>query len=520
VARTHKFKIKARTARSSANVDSRDHASHSPFPTANDSGSDVEHVVPLNHNVVNSDLRQLQLPAYITPLSMDIPPDDLHVLMLKNALTFPPMGIANDIIRSFFCYVYPLLPIVRLDTFLAAIQGESGATISPLLFQAVLLAGAVFTDFSRSQHPDFQQSKDVQRLLYGRVKVIFDMDVETNPIVMIQSLLLMTYWHSKLNDAKGRVYWLRIAISLATDIGLNNADLQRDQPKEDAFRRQLWCCCLIRTQLIAIGERRQVELPTAVANDAHVSVARWDSNQLSQALNAYSVPYTGQQLDMLGMSYVQQVKLCQIIQHILDVLYELSGVKTDTPSDSIMLLIPNTRAARSTVVTLDERLREWYKNASQSGVFNRGSGDLDVIFSTHSATLEMLYFTALLAVHRPLMLQQPQQSSAAEALHEFSSTTLRSSASQITEIGRDLDIHHRICHLPPVATTMFMAASIQHLRDAMSTNLERCHSGSLYLGQTLRIFRLLGDRYNHVNTAIDFISRLQNGDHFDHSVAW
>ncbi|KAJ9611688.1 hypothetical protein H2200_004872 [Cladophialophora chaetospira] len=516
-ARTHKFKFKTGPAHVDEGNSDPARLSSSPLLRSLAGDEDLEHIA-VNDEVSHSDPAHIHLPAYITPLPKTIDLENLQVLVQMNALAFPPAELANDMIQSFICYVYPLLPILRLDDFLAAIEGEHGKTISPLLFQAVLFAGAVFTDFSHSQHPSFRQCKDAQKLLFSRVKLLYDMEVETNPLIMIQSLLLMTYWHSQLNDTKGRVYWLRIALSLATEIGLHNSDLQYGEPEEDNLRRRLWCCCLIRSQLISIGERRQVVLPCAA--EINLSFEQWNGGSLSQALDAYSVTHTRQQMDILGCIFIQEVKLCGIIRHILDTLYELSGVRKVPSSDSIMMLIPKAKATGPLVIALDETLREWYKNASQSGAFDCQHGDHDSIVSVHSATLEMLYHTALSAVHRPLMLQQRQHGPATEAMREFSSTTLRSSACRITEIGRDLEIQNEISHLPPVATAIFIAASIQHLKDAMSPNLEKCQSGSFYLGHTLRIFRLLVDRYNHVNTAIEFISRAQNGEHFDHSVEW
>jgi hypothetical protein len=518
-ARTYKFKIKARPASVTDGNKDAARVSSSPRLRSGTEDDTLGHVA-LNNEADNTGEAHLNLPAYITPLPITFDLDDLQVLVQRNALAFPPTDIANDMIRSFMCYVYPLLPILRLDDFLAAMDGVPGKTISPLLFQAVLLAGAVFTDFSHSQHPSFQQSKDVQRLLFGRVKLLYDMEVDTNPLVMVQSLLLMTYWHSRLNDTKGRVYWLRIALSLATEIGLHNSDLQCGEPEEDNFRRRLWCCCLIRTQLICIGERRQVVLPGPAANQVSLTFEQWNGESLSQALDAFSVSHTRQDMDILGSLFVQEVKLCGIIRHVLETLYELSGLRKVASSNSIMMLIPKTRAAAPLAVALDENLRQWYREASLSGAFAHQHGDDDSIVSVHSAILEMLYLTALSVVHRPLMVQQQHEGLATEALREFSSTTLRSSACRITEISRDLELHNQISHLPPVATASFIAASIQHLKDAMSPELQKRQSGSLYLGQTLRIFRLLVDRYNHVNSAVEFITRAQNGEHFDHAVEW
>ncbi|RVX68822.1 hypothetical protein B0A52_07477 [Exophiala mesophila] len=515
--RTHRFRVKARHNHVGEN--SINTSTPLPSPLPDPTTEDHEYgIFEIETNI--GDQGQPHLPAYITPLSKAIHRENLQVLVQRDALAFPPPDIIDEIIRSFLCYVYPLLPIIRLDDFLAAMGLEPGKTISPLLFQAVLLAGAVFTDFSHSQHPSFQRSKDVQKLLFGRVKLLYDMEVESNPVIVIQSLLLMTYWHSQLNDIQGRLHWLRIALSLATEIGLHNPDLHYEELEENNFRRQLWSCCIIRSALICIGERGHVLLPCPVLGPPILSPEHWSSTSLFRALDLYSVSHTGEQMEILGRILIQKVELCRIILHTLDTLYELSGLRRDASSHSIMVLIPKTKGVGSLVIALDEKLREWHDNASQLGLFNRQQGDLGSAVPVHSAILEMLYHTALSTVHRPLMLHHRQLETATGAMRAFSSATLRSSACRITDIGRELDADKRISCLPPVATAMFISATAQHLKDAMSPNMEYRQSGSLYLGHVLRIFRLLNDRYNHVHSAIDFISRVENGEHFDHSLEW
>lgn len=522
--RTHRFRLTTHPKHPHPGQDSIDINTSAPSssPLSNAVTEDQDFGAG-NVNIeakVGGDPGKLHLPAYITPLSTTIDSDILQVLVQTDALVFPPSDITNELIRSFLRYVYPLLPIIRLDDFVMALQGESGATISPLLFQAVLLSGAVFTDFSHSQHASFQQSKQVQKLLFGRAKLLYDMQVELDPTTVIQSLLLMTYWHSQLDDFQGRVYWLRIALSLATETGLDNPDVQYPELEENNFRRQLWSCCIIRSALICIGERRHIVIPCALAGPPILSSEYWNSDSLCRALDSVSTSESRENVETLGGILVQKAELCRIILHILDTLYELSGLRRDAYNNPIMMLVPKATATSSLVVALDEKLREWYENASQLGLFDRQLADHDSIVPVHSAVLEMLYMTALSVVHRPLMLYQQQQGTATEAMRVFSSTTLRSCACRITEIGSELEAKKQICCLPPVTTACLMVATIQHLKDAMSPNLEYCQSGSVYLAHVLRFFRLLTDRYNHVYSAIDFISRVQNGEQFDHSLEW
>lgn len=464
---------------------------------------------------------QLGLPNYITPVPESIDCDVLRLLNHKGAISIPSKDVVDELLRGFVCYVYPLLPIVDLGSFIDAMNGTSGDTISLLLFQAVMMVGAVFTDLSHLQQSDFQSSTDVQRMFFERVKLLYEMNVESNPTTMIQALLLITYWHSQLNDIKGRVYWLDIALSLAAGIGLHIPYHYSDQPEQKRLRRRLWGCCIIRSQLLSLTERRQVSLRNFATDFDVMHPDDWDNMALTQALAKYYTPGRDPEVNVMGRLFMQKVKLCVIISHVLESQYELGGVRRTDSGDAHMMLIPKSIAPNSTVVTRDQELREWYAETSSiNTAFGQDHRSNGVVLGVHSAALEMLYWTALSATHRPHLLYDHRTDSAAGALQAYSYLTVQYAARRVTEIGRTMEASNLVQFLPPLAIGAFIAASIQHLKDAMSTDPERRGTGSLYLGQTLQVFAALKKRYLSVDTAIDFIERVQGRQVFYHSVEW
>ncbi|KIW12682.1 hypothetical protein PV08_09960 [Exophiala spinifera] len=475
--------------------------------------NDAEHISlpPIKHG----------LPEFIAPLPESIDQNVLRLLHESGAISIPPKSIVDELLRGFVCYVYPLLPIVDLGSFIDAMSGTNENTISLLLFQAVMMAGAAFADLSHMQYVDFQSSTDNQRMFFERVKLLYELDVESNPTTMVQALLLITYWHSQLNDIKGRVYWLNIALSLACGIGLHIPSHYSDQPEQSRFRRRLWGCCIVRSQLLSLTERRQVSPPSFATDCEVMQLDDWDDIALTRALTKYCPSGCDLDVSLVGRLFIQQVKLCVIISRVLESQYELSGVRRIDSSDAHMMLIPKAKAPSVAVVARDQELREWYtETSSLTTAFGQDHRSNGALLGVHSAALEMLYWTTLSAAHRPHLLHEHHTDSATGALQEYSCLTVQSAARRVTEIGKTLEDSNLVQFLPPLAVGAFIVTSIQHLKDAMSTEPERRGTGSLYLGQTLQVFTALRKRYLSVDTAIDFIERVKRGRVFYHSVEW
>ncbi|KEF56159.1 uncharacterized protein A1O9_07740 [Exophiala aquamarina CBS 119918] len=163
----------------------------------------------------------------------------------------------DGLLRVFVCHVYPLLPVLDLANFLGAVNGTNSDSISLVLFQAVMFAGVAFADLYHLLQEGFRSYNDAPKIFFDRVTLLYEMDVESNPTTMIQILLLMTYWYGQQNVTKGRFYWLRIAFSLATDIGLDRQHQFSNQSVRQRMRQKLWYCCLMRDKLLSITERRQ-----------------------------------------------------------------------------------------------------------------------------------------------------------------------------------------------------------------------------------------------------------------------
>lgn len=111
------------------------------------------------------------LPAYVKPLPDGIAEDDMRYLWRKGALSIPEQSFRNGLLRSYFEFVHPYMPLIELHDFLRIIDKNGGETVSLLLFQAVMFAGSAFVDMTYLYAAGFTSRKAARKTFYQRTKV-------------------------------------------------------------------------------------------------------------------------------------------------------------------------------------------------------------------------------------------------------------------------------------------------------------------------------------------------------------
>jgi hypothetical protein len=109
--------------------------------------------------------------SFKTPLP-NVSSDTEEYLNLKGALRIVPIELRNQLIGAYIKYVHPLLPIIDLQWFLLNVMVEDESCFSsPLLHQAVMLAGSAFIEQEAAIKAGFSSRKALRKTLFGRAKV-------------------------------------------------------------------------------------------------------------------------------------------------------------------------------------------------------------------------------------------------------------------------------------------------------------------------------------------------------------
>ena len=121
-------------------------------------------------NVPNAS--NFELPSYVRPSRPDIRQDDLELLARRGALSLPVGELRDQLVRSFVLYVYPFMPVVDLEDFIGAIDGnEASPKISLIVFQAVLFSATAFVDLPLLQEAGYENRRAARADYYQKVKV-------------------------------------------------------------------------------------------------------------------------------------------------------------------------------------------------------------------------------------------------------------------------------------------------------------------------------------------------------------
>lgn len=134
------------------------------------------------------------------------------------AFLVPSDTISAILLNAYFTWFHPCFPILNRA---ATYESYVSQTVSPLLRQAMYFIGiSLCTDaaFSETGFDDRYQAKF---LFYSRAKAIYDADLESNAIVKLQSLFLLSFWRGGPSEERDTRFWLGVAINLAQKRGVH-----------------------------------------------------------------------------------------------------------------------------------------------------------------------------------------------------------------------------------------------------------------------------------------------------------
>lgn len=300
------------------------------------------------------------------------------------------------------------------------------------------------------------------------VQLLYDFDHEQDRMVLVQALLLMTYWYETPDDQKDTWHWMGVAISLSHTIGLHrNPEKSTMDPRRQKLWKRIWWSCFMRDRLVALGMRR----PTRIKDeDCDVPMLTLDDFSIDSVLEGEDgLMWTYEERRQrekeaarqreLALMCIEKAKLCQCISNVLGVQYSVlntnhgSTTADGSPRTTMMLLPKKLDPGCLEVQRCDEDLEKWIRELPQEVVYRAGSlgGSVDPVLALHRNLLHMIYNTTVSALHRPQVLPSaptPWSSSAATEVQEVSRRKVRQAATEITRLAEELIEFNLVRFLP------------------------------------------------------------------------
>jgi hypothetical protein len=126
----------------------------------------------LSLSEVDKSTQSTSLPSWLTPLPTHISAVDVDYLRRKGALLVPEPKLRDELLKKYIQFVHPGLPLLDLEVFQASLQDPlRNGSISLLLFQAVMFAGAAWADIKMVRRLGYWTRVAIRRAFYIKAKV-------------------------------------------------------------------------------------------------------------------------------------------------------------------------------------------------------------------------------------------------------------------------------------------------------------------------------------------------------------
>ncbi|RDA93439.1 hypothetical protein CP533_2632 [Ophiocordyceps camponoti-saundersi (nom. inval.)] len=354
-------------------------------------------------------------------------------------------------------------------------------------------------------------------------KLLYDLDYEADRLVLVQGLMLMTYWYETPDDQKDTWHWMGVAVSLAHTIGLHRDPSRTTMTLErQRLCKRVWWSCVMRDRLIALGMRRPTrikdedfDVPMLTEADFAVEDAGLEPDRDSEEppevdpASALSCPAVADPVirRQLAQLCVAKAQLCLCIGHMLKAQYSfMLRREPHKTTNSTMMLFPLSPQPDD-VASVDAELHDWLVSlpaACQArplvNVVDDGADGAAV--AVQRTLLHMFYHTTVAALHRPQFLLAGAASKPSE---DMARLKVRNAAGQITRMAAQLHSLHLDRFLPTTAVTVLLPAMMVHLLDMKNPGGPTRHRAVRGFRQCMRVIEKLRDMYTAADYATGFL---------------
>ncbi|KAJ5675234.1 uncharacterized protein N7477_005168 [Penicillium maclennaniae] len=468
-----------------------------------------------------------EIPAFIKPLPGWLSSKDLDYLHRKGALTIPSNPLRGQLLQRFIEYIYPFMPLLDLKELLQAIElegKESAPRVSILLFQAIMFAGAAFVDMAHFKAAGYTVRRAARREFFERVKLLYCLNIEQFDITLIQSLLLMTHWYHDNTSHKSLWGWMGIATTMsqasALHIGVEHHGLSL---REQRLRKRLGWCVFMRDQVLALGMRRPPRIQLENHQIPILSLDDFECNSIKTTVlpSGCTVARDLVQQRHLAALCIEVFKLSVCMSKVLSTQYRPASRMLSGDDGSTLVLVPRHEMLdEKQFGACNQHLEDWRRSLPMMCMYDSISAlsacESPVIV-IHKALLKMMYHTTVAALYRPQIMPFSPWSpatfsivEAARALPKTSQTKICSAATEISDIGHDLQKLGLLHYLPTSSMTAFLPALIVHLMHIAYAREEQVAQSMQHFSSGMAILTILSDSYASAELAVHFLENTIN----------
>jgi hypothetical protein len=398
-------------------------------------------------------LHPAALPYYIKPLPTSLASSTCESLRRTGCFDLPDIDARIELVATYLEWVQPAIPMIepaQLERISAA--DPHGLPISLLLLKSIEMAADVF----------LRRNDCAVNSLAQQVEALLKAKVETDPVMILQSLILLTFNDSAQTGSKDSYHWMGIACQYAERMlagGFAGAKA-RDSTRE-TFRS-----LIMRDAIVALAARK----PRQVSTEIEFHVASVPDHDCERVV--------GEELqsEMDRTSH----ELCKAIQAAVDA--KLSRASTTSSHEATYLL------------------RQWH--GRWYGRLWQDSGDAAKI--VHDSVLLSYWSLAVLT----LLCWSSQPASSSSASSAGDNSLITAALDSTTAIFARLHEQNLLQFVPSTAIAALAPAAVAYLMNSTSQQQFVRAANSRKYYQCWQILRELRSKYQTAFQAMRMLDSL------------
>ncbi|KAJ5220564.1 fungal-specific transcription factor domain-containing protein [Penicillium chermesinum] len=267
------------------------------------------------------------IPLHRTHLS----DEDQDFLQRKGVFTLPGKNACDAMVQAYLVHVHPILPIIEADVLVSHHRIGQLQNYNLLLLWSLFFVAVNFIPAAIYEQEGYTSRRAMKYTMYCRANCMFNNGGERNKVVLLQSSLLMGFWHSDMDEHAQPWYWSGIAISLCQILGLHrNPDMSNltthISGRQVSFWRRLWWCCLFRDRWLGLTLGRPLRInlddcdtPMPVLEDLLFDIQKPEGSAAAS--------YFPADMERLARYWIMLIELSCLLGDILTMNRRLGGLK-------------------------------------------------------------------------------------------------------------------------------------------------------------------------------------------------
>ena len=173
-----------------------------------------------------------------SPHPAHVSSNKITYLQSEGAFDIPMADVLKPLAEAFISRFYPLYWIVDREQFQSLYRQQR---LPWILLQAVCFIGVTFCDQSVIYQSPMKQKPQARKIFYKRAITLLDIGYETNKIVFLQSVLILTFWGPQMKSYGNPSSWVDFSTNIAASLGIHrNSSLAGMNIKDKSLFRRLW----------------------------------------------------------------------------------------------------------------------------------------------------------------------------------------------------------------------------------------------------------------------------------------